>query len=148
MLLPSTDAIIFLLNVPSGPLVSQSVSLSNSPPSTAFRNTRLTFQSPRCWGASFGADTPEASIDESVAEQTAAASATFHSARQRHPGIESAIGALQSGNGLERCRDRGETGFERYLALGILGRNLHVLGRVLIARGNPGCAAGHSQRAA
>ena len=83
-----------------------------------------------------------------AAQQTATASATFHSARQRHPGIESAIGALQSGNGLERCRDRGETGFERYLALGVLGRNLHVLGRVLIAREHPACAAGRSQRAA
>lgn len=83
-----------------------------------------------------------------AAEQTAAESATFHRARQRHPGIESAIGALQSGNGLGRCRDRGETGFERYLALGILGRNLHVLGRVLIARENAECAAGRSQRAA
>ena len=83
-----------------------------------------------------------------AAEQTATASATFHRARKRHPGIESAIGALQSGNGLERCRDRGEPGFERYLALGILGRNLHVLGRVLIAQENAECAAGRSQRAA
>jgi IS5 family transposase len=83
-----------------------------------------------------------------AAEQAATASVTFHRARQRHPGIESAIGALQSGNGLERCRDHGETGFERYLALGILGRNLHVLGRVLIARENAECEAGRSQRAA
>ena len=83
-----------------------------------------------------------------AAEQTATATATFHRARQSHPGIESAIGALQAGNGLERCRDRGETGFQRYLALGILGRNLHVLGRVLIAREDTACAAGGSQRAA
>jgi hypothetical protein len=41
---------------------------------------------------------------------------------------------LQSGNGLERCRDRSELGFERYVALGILGRNLHVLGRLIIAK--------------
>lgn len=33
------------------------------------------------------------------------ATVEFRAARQRHPGIESAIGALQSGNGLDRCRD-------------------------------------------
>ncbi|TWU62574.1 hypothetical protein V7x_43090 [Crateriforma conspicua] len=51
----------------------------------------------------------------------------FKQARQRHPGIESAIGALQSGNGLKRCRDRSESGFGRYLGLAILGRNMHTL---------------------
>ena len=68
--------------------------------------------------------------------------------RQRHSGIESAIGALQSGNGLERCRDRTETGFDRYLSLAILGRNMHVLGKLLIARSNSKSAAGKSERAA
>ena len=29
----------------------------------------------------------------------------FHQSLQRHPGIESAIGALQRGNGLKRCRE-------------------------------------------
>ena len=33
----------------------------------------------------------------------------------------SAIGALQAGNGLERCRDRSKRGYERYVGLGILG---------------------------
>jgi len=32
------------------------------------------------------------------------------------------------------CRDRGEEGYERYVALGILGRNLHTLGRILLDR--------------
>lgn len=62
------------------------------------------------------------------------ASVRFHQSRQSHPGIESAIGALQSGNGLERCRDRSEVGMERYLGLAILGRNFHTLGKLLIAR--------------
>jgi hypothetical protein len=62
------------------------------------------------------------------------ASVTFKRARQRHPGIESAIGALQSGNGLKRCRDKSELGFERYLGLAILGRNFQVLGKLLISR--------------
>jgi len=79
-------------------------------------------------------------------EQEEAASVQFQRARQRHPGIESAIGALQSGNGLDRCRDRTEVGFARYLALGILGRNLHTLGRLLIAREAPKSAAAFSQR--
>ncbi len=38
---------------------------------------------------------------------------TIHQLRQRHPGIKSAIDDLQSGNGLDRCRDRSEIGFER-----------------------------------
>jgi len=58
----------------------------------------------------------------------------FHQSRQRHPGIESAIGALQRGNGLNRCRDRSELGMERYIGLAILGRNLQTLGKLLIAQ--------------
>ena len=50
------------------------------------------------------------------------------------PGIESAIGALQSGNGLDRCRDKTFGGYCRYVGLGILGRNLQVLGKLLIVR--------------
>ncbi|MBI3463322.1 MAG: hypothetical protein HY000_09720 [Planctomycetes bacterium] len=58
----------------------------------------------------------------------------FRQTRRRHAGVESAIGALQTGNGLERCRDRSEKGFDRFVALAVLGRNLHVLGKRLIAR--------------
>lgn len=72
----------------------------------------------------------------------------FRRARQHHPGIESAIGALQSGNGLKRCRDHTEVGFERYLGLAVLGRNLHVLGRLLISRRNSQCHAAKSKRKA
>ena len=61
-------------------------------------------------------------------------------------GIESAINALQSGNGLERCRDRTEVGFSRYIQLGALGRNLHVLGKILLAREDAGCQAAQSRR--
>ena len=80
-------------------------------------------------------------------EQAETASVTFHQAKQRHPGIESAIGALQSGNGLVRCRDVGEVGFERYVALAILGRNLHSLGKLLITKQQPKSAAAISLRA-
>lgn len=85
---------------------------------------------------------------QQAARQEATASVEFRQARQSHPGVESAIGALQSGNGLKRCRDKSEPGFERYLALGILGRNLHTLGRLLIARKAPLSEAAKTRRAA
>ena len=55
---------------------------------------------------------PKPGSKQSV-EQAETASVKFHQAKQRHSGIESAVGALQSGNGLVRCRDVGEVGFER-----------------------------------
>ena len=78
--------------------------------------------------------------------QEETATVEFRAARQRHPGIESAIGALQSGNGLDRCRDHTYVGFRRYVGLGILGRNLHVLGKILLRRDDPQCLAAHSRR--
>jgi hypothetical protein len=80
------------------------------------------------------------------AEQEEQASIEFHRARRRHSGVESAIGALQSGNGLERCRDGTEVGFERYVALAVLGRNLHALGKLLIAQEDELAPAAHSKR--
>lgn len=82
------------------------------------------------------------------AEQQASAGIRFHKARQRHAGVESAIGALQSGNGLKRCRDHGESGFTLYVALAILGRNLHTLGKLVIRQQNADCEAAQSQRKA
>lgn len=81
-----------------------------------------------------------------AALQERAATVAFRRARRRHAGVESAIGALQSGNGLERCRGRGFGGYCRYVGLGMLGRNLHVLGKLLIAREAPECEAGRSLR--
>jgi hypothetical protein len=81
-----------------------------------------------------------------AAAQEAEATIEFRRARQRHPGIESAIHGLQSGNGLARCRDRTEQGFSRYLQLGVLGRNLHVMGKILIARQDASSNAGRSKR--
>jgi transposase, IS5 family len=79
-------------------------------------------------------------------QQEREATVEFRVARRRHAGIESAIGALQSGNGLERCRDRSFGGYCRYVGLGVLGRNLHVLGKLLLARADETCVAGHSRR--
>lgn len=67
-------------------------------------------------------------------------------ARNRHSGIESAIGAFQSGNGMKRCRDRTEQGLARYLGLAVLGRNIHVLGKLLAAQANAKCEAARSKR--
>jgi IS5 family transposase len=70
----------------------------------------------------------------------------FRKARQNHPGVESAIGALQAGNGMKRCRDRSKRGYRRYVALGILGRNLQTLGKLLLAQDKAGCQAAKSKR--
>ena len=78
--------------------------------------------------------------------QQATATPEFREARQRHPGVESAIGALQSGNGFDRCRDRTELGFERYVGLAIIGRNLHVLGKLLISQKDATSLAGSTAR--
>jgi len=90
---------------------------------------------------------PKPGAKQSVVQQSEADD-EFRAAQQNHPGVESAIGALQSANALKRCRDRSEVGCERYLQLAILGRNLHTLGRLLIARANKDAAAGHSRRKA
>lgn len=82
------------------------------------------------------------------AERLKAESVEFRKARLHHSGIESAIGALQTGNGLKRCRDRSELGFERYFGLAVLGRNIHVLGKLLIQRRQETAAAAQSQRKA
>jgi IS5 family transposase len=81
-----------------------------------------------------------------AADQKREATIQFRKARQNHPGIESAINALQAGNGLKRCRDRTELGFKRYLQLGILGRNLHVLGKILLSSKEADCNAAESRR--
>ena len=82
------------------------------------------------------------------AEKLSNASVRFRQARMRHSGVESAIGAMQRGNGMERCRDRSELGFERYFGLAVLGRNIHTLGKLLIARRNEYSAAAQSKRQA
>jgi transposase, IS5 family len=79
-------------------------------------------------------------------KQQEEATVEFRQARQSHPGIESAIGAMQAGNGQERCRDKSKLGYERYVGLGILGRNLHVLGKLLLAQDDAECESAKSRR--
>jgi hypothetical protein len=80
------------------------------------------------------------------AKWLAAATDRLLESRQQHSGIESAIGALQSGNGLKRCRDQTEAGLDRYLGLAVLGRNIQVLGKLLITQANAKSEAARSKR--
>ena len=82
------------------------------------------------------------------AERLEKGSVKFHQTRLRHSGIESAIGAMQRGNGLKRCRDHSEIGFERYFGLAVLGRNIHTLGKLLIAQRQETALAAKSKRQA
>ena len=79
-------------------------------------------------------------------KQQEEATVEFRQSRQNHPGIESAIGALQAGNGQERCRDQSKLGYERYVGLGILGRNLQTLGKLLLAQDDAKCESAKSKR--
>ena len=90
---------------------------------------------------------PKPGSKQSV-EQESEAGPEYFAGVQSHPGVESLIGSLQSGNGLARCRDRSEVGFERYVSLAVLGRNLHTLGRVLIRLSAPSSESARSLRAA
>jgi len=58
----------------------------------------------------------------------------FGKVRKWHSGIESAIHALGTGNGLALCRDKKYKGYRRYLALGVLARNVQVLGSLLLKK--------------
>ncbi len=82
------------------------------------------------------------------AEQQSTATVEFRDSQRRHSGVASAISALQRGNGLERSRDHSRLGYDRYVALGVLGRNLLVLGKLLIREKAPDSAAAFSKRAA
>jgi len=47
---------------------------------------------------------------------------------------------------MKRCRDRTEQGLQRYLGLAVLGRNLHVLGKLLITQANAKSEAARTKR--
>ena len=82
------------------------------------------------------------------AERLKTGTVKFHQTRLRHSGVESAIGAMQRGNGLKRCRDRSEVGFERYFGLAVLGRNIHTLGKLLLAKHHSETASAETKRQA
>ncbi len=53
--------------------------------------------------------------------------------RMQHSAVESGINALQV-HGLIKVPDSGIDGYKRYVALGVLGYNIHKLGAILLAR--------------
>ncbi len=57
----------------------------------------------------------------------------FVAARRKHAVVESSIAALQN-HGLDRCPDHGIEGFKRYVALGILARNVQIVGRMILEK--------------
>ncbi len=69
----------------------------------------------------------------SEADRARESDEAFVVARKQHSAVESAINAMQV-HGLDRCPDHGIKGFERYVALSVLGRNLIKIGAVLQQR--------------
>ena len=59
----------------------------------------------------------------------------FVRARREHPAVESGINALEN-HGLDRCLVYGLRGFERYVGLAVVARNIQILGTILWKREN------------
>jgi hypothetical protein len=66
----------------------------------------------------------------SAADQERQSQPEFVQLRHQHSAVESAINALEQ-HGLDVCPDHGIKGFERYVALAVLARNVQRLGAVL-----------------
>jgi len=67
----------------------------------------------------------------SLAEEEEESQEDYKRLLRAHSAVESNINQLEH-NGLDRCPDKGEKGFRRYIALGVVSYNLHRLGRLLI----------------
>jgi len=68
-------------------------------------------------------------------EKAVESSDEFVRARRKHPAVESGINALEN-HGLDRCLDHGLRGFERYVGLAVVARNIQILGTILWKREN------------
>jgi hypothetical protein len=66
----------------------------------------------------------------SVKDKQIEHSEEFIESRRKHSAVESSINALEN-HGLDRCLDHGLHGFERYVALSVLARNIQILGHLL-----------------
>jgi hypothetical protein len=65
--------------------------------------------------------------------QAIESSEEFGKARKQHPAVESAINALEN-HGLDRCPDRGEENYTRYVAMAITASNIHRVGALLMRK--------------
>lgn len=63
-------------------------------------------------------------------DQDIESSDEYVTAKKKHSAVESAINALDV-HGLDKCPDHGLSGFERYVALAIVSRNLQRLGAII-----------------
>src|SRR5450759_4273676 len=70
---------------------------------------------------------------KNAVEAAAERAPLFVGLRRAHSGVESAINALEH-HGLNRCLDVGLEGYARYVGLGVLAYNLHVIGRRLLEK--------------
>ena len=57
----------------------------------------------------------------------------FVALRKQHSAVESEINSLEH-HGLNRCLDVGIEGYQRYVGLGVMSYNLHLIGRELLVR--------------
>ena len=55
----------------------------------------------------------------------------FRRGRRWHAGIEGRISVIKRKHGLDRCRNRGQHGFHRWVGWGVLANNLTMIGRAL-----------------
>jgi hypothetical protein len=69
----------------------------------------------------------------SPADQALENDPAWRAMRQQHSAIESTINAMEN-HGLDRCLDHGEAGFERYVALAKVARNLQIMGSYLMQK--------------
>jgi IS5 family transposase len=58
----------------------------------------------------------------------------FRRGRHYHAGVEGRISVLKRRYGLDRCRNHGEDGFERWVGWGLVAHNLWTIGMTLTAR--------------
>ena len=77
---------------------------------------------------------------KNAAEAQRESGKAFMALRRQHSAVESEINSLEH-HGLNRCLDVGLEGYRRYVGLGVMSYNLHVIGRELLrrqrARGQP-----------
>jgi transposase, IS5 family len=58
----------------------------------------------------------------------------FRNGQKWRTGCEGRISVVKRRHGLNRCRDKGDRGMQRWIGLGIIGDNLINIGRVLTRR--------------
>jgi len=63
-------------------------------------------------------------------EKAFESSDVFMRQRRKHSAVESGINALEN-HGLDRCLDHGFWGFERYVTMAVLARNIQTLGTII-----------------